>query len=54
MELFREQTIMTIFETTKKYLSVEECGAVRYSLSAELKKKKNPPLLKIQDMFEKE
>lgn len=52
MEIFGEQIKMTIFETTKKYLSVEECGAVRYSLSVELKK--NPPLFKIQDMFEKQ
>lgn len=39
VELFGEQIKMTIFETTKKYLSVEECGALRYSLSVELKKK---------------
>lgn len=42
MELFGEKIKMTIFETAKKYLSVEECCAVRYTVFLLSLKKKNP------------
>lgn len=44
---------MTVFETAKKYLSVDECCAVRYTVFLLRVEESISPLLKIQDTAEK-